>query len=279
MSMNRYHSLALTAVFLVAAAPAWAQEFKPQVGQAGKDVIWVPTPDDVVDRMLRMAQTTANDIVFDLGSGDGKIVIAAAKKFDARATGLEYNPDMVKLSQRNAQAAGVGDKAVFRQADVFQSDFSQATVVTMYLLPSLNLKLRPTILQMRPGTRIVSHSFDMDEWKPDETSLVDNRRAFMWYVPAQVAGSWTLDTTGSGGNARYDVVMDQRFQVIEGSVRLGKNLAGLRQPRLAGAAIGFAFVDDEGVRRDFTGTVAGGKMEGAYRTDAGAEGRWSAVKR
>ncbi len=139
-----------------------------------------------------MAQVTANDIVFDLGSGDGKIVIAAARKFGARATGFEFNPDMVKLSQRNAQAAGVADGATFRQADIFQSDITPATVITMYLLPSLNLKLRPQLLQMRPGTRIVSHSFDMDEWRPDETSTIDGRRPTCGSCPrrSRATGPW-----------------------------------------------------------------------------------------
>jgi hypothetical protein len=264
-----------TAAF-VSMAPAAEQEFRPQVGQAGKDVIWVPTPDEVVERMLRMAQTSATDIVYDLGSGDGKIVIAAARMFGARATGFEFNPEMVKLSQRNAQAAGVADKTSFRQADIFQSDLSPATVITMYLLPSLNLKLRPQLLKLRPGTRIVSHSFDMDDWKPDEISTVDGRRAHMWYVPAPVAGAWTLTTNDAAGSARFEILLDQRYQMLDGYVRLGRVQAGLRQARLTGATINFTIVDDQGLRRDFTGTVNGAGMDGRYLTDKGQEGRWSA---
>src|SRR6185295_20287657 len=166
--------LALAAT-LAFAFPAAAQKtYEPQVGQAGKDVIWVPTPDDVVDRMLTMAQTGPNDIHFDLGAGDGKIAIAAAKKFGARATGIEYNPDMAKHANANAQAAGVAGvgpgKATIRQGDIFATNFSDATVITLYLLPALNMKLRPTILQMKPGTRVVSHSFTMEDWEPDEVS-------------------------------------------------------------------------------------------------------------
>src|SRR5216110_2558420 len=138
-------------------ATAWAQ-FQPQVGQAGKDVIWVPTPDEVVDRMLTMAQVGPNDVHMDLGSGDGKIVIAAAKR-GAKALGIEYNPDMVKVATDNAQKAGVSNNASFRRADIFQTDFSQATVITLYLLPALNMRLRPQLLAMKPGTRVVSHSF------------------------------------------------------------------------------------------------------------------------
>ena len=271
--------LTLVAASFIAATPALTQEFKPQVGQAGKDVIWVPTPDEVVDRMLNMAQATANDIVYDLGSGDGKIVIAAAKKFGARATGFEFNPDMVRLSQRNAQAAGVADKATFRQADIFQSDITPATVITMYLLPSLNLKLRPQLLNMRPGTRVVSHSFDMDEWKADEISTIDGRRAYLWIVPASVAGFWTVETSVAGGSGKYDITFDQRFQGIDGLVRLGGIQAGLRQARLTGASISFGVIDEQGVRRDFSGVVSGNKMEGSYSTDKGLTGRWSAAKK
>lgn len=265
----------LAAAFM-SMAPAAEPEFRPQIGQPGKDVIWVPTPDEVVERMLRMAQTTSADIVYDLGSGDGKIVIAAARSFGARATGFEFNPEMVKLSLRNAQAAGVTDKASFRQADIFQIDISPATVVTMYLLPSLNLKLRPQLLNLRPGTRVVSHSFDMDDWQPDEISTVEGRRSHMWYVPAPVAGAWTVTTNDTAGSARFEIMLDQRYQILDGYVRLGRVVAGLRQPRLTGAAISFTIVDDQGVRRDFTGTVNGASMDGRYLTDKGQEGRWSA---
>ena len=167
----------LVALFVPFAASA--QKFEPQVGQAGKDVIWVPTPDEVVERMLTMAQTGPNDIHFDLGAGDGKIAIMAAKKFGAKATGIEYNPDMVKYANEKAQQAGVAGvgpgKAIIRQADIFATDFSSATVITLYLLPSLNMKLRPTILSMKPGTRVVSHSFTMEDWEADEISTMHDQ--------------------------------------------------------------------------------------------------------
>jgi SAM-dependent methyltransferase len=260
--------------FLIA-APASAQKFEPQVGQAGKDVIWVPSPDDIVDRMLTMAQVTSNDLVIDLGSGDGKIAIAAAKKFGARAMGIEYNPDMVKLSQANAQAAGVAQKASFRQADIFASDFSQATVITMYLLPGLNMKLRPQILSMRPGTRVASHSFSMEDWVADEISTLDGRRAYFWVVPSNVQGGWAVDA----GGQRLDLTLEQTFQKINGTVALGVLQAGLREPRLRGFNISFAYVDTAGVRRDFTGRVNGTRMEGSFRDEKGAEGRWTAAKK
>jgi hypothetical protein len=269
----------LLAAFLIAsclAAPALAQsKFEPQVGQSGKDVIWVPSPDDVVERMLTMAQVTANDFVIDLGSGDGKIAIAAARKFGARALGIEYNPDMVKLSQDNARAAGVAEKASFRRADIFASDFTQATVVTMYLLPALNMKLRPQLLQMRPGTRIASHSFSMEDWEADEISTLDGRRAYFWVVPANVMGGWSLDA----GGQKADINLEQTFQKIHGTVQLGQIHAGLRDARLRGAGIAFSYVDAAGVRRDFTGTVSGKTMEGSFRDQKGAEGRWTATKK
>lgn len=271
----------LFAASLLFSANSFSQpKFEPQVGQAGKDVIWVPTPDEVVDRMLTMAQVTPNDFVMDLGAGDGKIAIAAAKKFGARAVGIEYNPDMVKHANTNAQAAGVAGngagKALIRHGDIFATDFSQATVITMYLLPGLNMKLRPQILSMRPGTRIASHSFTMEDWEADEISSVDGRRAYFWVVPANVQGGWSMD---AGGGQRTDLALEQTFQKIQGTVALGVLQAGLRDARLRGFNIAFAYVDAAGVRRDFTGRVNGGRMEGSFRDEKGAEGRWTATKK
>ncbi len=272
---------ALAAVMLATAPAAYAQQkdFKPQVGQQGKDVVWVPTPDEVVERMLNMAQTKPEDYVIDLGAGDGKIAIAAAKKFGARSLGVEYNPDMVALAQRNAQAAGVIGKAQIVHGDIFVSDFTQATVLTMYLLPSLNMKLRPQILAMRPGTRVVTHAFNMEDWEPDEASDVDGRRVYLWIVPAIVSGRWAMELSGAGGSEKFGLNLDQRFQKIEGVAYLGSILAGLREPRLSGFRISFAYVDNHGVRRDFTGRVTGGTMEGSFHADGGAEGHWTATRR
>jgi hypothetical protein len=166
---------------------AATKEYTPSVGQEGKDVIWVPTPQSLVDRMLTMAGVKPTDYVIDLGSGDGRTVITAAKKFGAPALGIEYNPDMVELAKRAAEKEGVAGKAQFVKADIFQTDFSKATVLTMYLLPSLNVKLRPTILNLKPGTRIVSHAFTMDDWQPDQVDSSEGRTAYMWIVPAKVA--------------------------------------------------------------------------------------------
>jgi precorrin-6B methylase 2 len=204
-------------VVTLGAATAWAQAtqkpFEPQVGQAGKDVVWVPTPQTLVDKMLDMAKVTPQDFVMDLGSGDGRTVITAAKR-GARAMGIEYNPDMVALSERNAKTAGVTDKATFVKADLFETDFSKATVVTMFLLPSINLKLRPKILDMKPGTRIVANSFNMEDWEADETETVGGDctswcTALLWIVPAKVEGTWTTP--------KGDLKLTQQFQKVTGS--------------------------------------------------------------
>jgi hypothetical protein len=149
----------------------------------------------------------------------------------------------------------------------------------MYLLPSLNMKLRPQILAMRPGTRVVTHAFNMEDWEPDESSDVDGRRVYFWVVPANVAGRWAMELSGGGNTEKLSLNFEQKFQKIEGVAYLGSTLAGLREPRLSGFRISFAYVDGRGVRRDFTGRVTGTTMEGSYRSDSGQEGRWSAAKK
>ncbi len=276
----RSAAFVLVSLFVAAAAQA---QFQPQVGQAGKDVIWVPTPDDVVERMLTMAQVTPQDLVMDLGAGDGKIAIMAARKFGARAIGIEYNPEMVKYANANAKAAGVAGeglgKALIRHGDIFATDFTQANVITLYLLPGLNMKLRPQLLSMRPGTRVVSHSFSMEDWEADEISTLDGRRAYFWVVPANVMGNWSLELRGPGAAQKLDLTLEQVFQKISGSVALGAMQAGLRAARLRGPAIGFSYVDQAALRRDFTGQVNGSRMEGSFRDEKGGEGRWSATKK
>jgi SAM-dependent methyltransferase len=269
---------ALAAGFVLASTPVAAQKFEPQVGQAGKDVIWVPTPDEVVERMLTMAQVQPGDIHFDLGAGDGKIAIAAARK-GARATGIEFNPDMVKYANAKAQEAGVAGvgagKATIRHGDIFATDFSSAQVITLYLLPALNMKLRPQLLSMKPGTRVVSHSFSMEDWEADEISNIDGRRVYFWLVPATVQGTWMLDASGD----KHELSLEQHFQRFNGTVAFGALQAGLREPRLRGSAIAFSYVDPRGVRRDFTGTVNGRQMSGDFKDEKGGSGKWSAAKR
>ena len=208
--------VALTFTASMAFAQTTGQKpFEPQVGQAGKDVVWVPTPQAVVDKMLDMAKVTKTDVVYDLGSGDGRTVITAAKR-GARAFGIEYNPDMVDLSKQNATAAGVADRATFEKADLFETDLSKANVITMFLLPSINLKLRPKILDLRPGTRIVSNTFTMEDWQADETTTVTDGcssswcTALFWVVPAKVAGTWN---TPNGA-----LTLTQNFQMLSGTL-------------------------------------------------------------
>jgi hypothetical protein len=245
------------------AAGAASQDYSPSVGQEGKDVIWVPTPQSLVERMLQMAKTTSNDYVVDLGSGDGRTVITAAKKFGARALGIEYNPDMVELSKRNAQKEGVADKAQFMKADIFQTDFSKATVLTLYLLPSLNLKLRPTILDMKPGTRVVSHAFTMDDWSPDQVESSEGRTAYMWIVPAKVSGTWRVELPGGPS---FETTFIQQFQNVGGSAKASNKPVQFSNGKLQGETITFSIADESNVRREFTGRVNGNRIEGTVRT-------------
>src|SRR5205823_1069543 len=203
MNTSRFVRRSLSALCLAWAvacgfSPAQAAqgEYQPEVGQEGKDVVWVPTPQVLVDKMLDMAKVTPKDYVIDLGSGDGRTVITAAKR-GAKALGIEYNPEMVELSRRNAAKEGLADKAAFIEGDVFETDFSKATVITLFLLPDLNLRLRPKILDMNPGVRVVSNSFDMDDWMPDERIKLSEGctrfcTAYLWIVPAKLEGRWKM---------------------------------------------------------------------------------------
>lgn len=273
--------LALMLTLSLAVLPAAAQQqgdkdFTPQVGQVGKDVIWVPTPSELVEKMLQMARITPGDFVIDLGSGDGRIAIAAAKKFGARSMGVEYNPDMVALSNREAQRQGVADKVKFVKADIFETDFSQATIITMYLLPDLNLKLRPKILEQKPGTRVVAHQFNMGEWQPDESASLDNRLAHLWIVPVQVGGNWALRVEGNSQDRPLS--LRQSFQMLTGQLNGAGATLELSDARLRGDQVSFTVIDGA-VRRDFSGRVQGKSMEGTVRAAGSPDLRWSASLR
>jgi hypothetical protein len=245
-----------------------AQDYQPQVGQEGKDVIWVPTPQAVVDKMLDLAKVTPKDYVIDLGSGDGRTVITAAKR-GARALGIEYNPEMVELSKRNAAKEGVSDRASFMKADLFESDFSQATVITLFLLPDLNLKLRPKLLEMRPGTRIVSNSFTMGEWKADEEATVKDGcasycTALLWIVPAKVEGTWKIP--------QGELTLKQNFQMVSGTLKSGNVAAPIANGRLNGDQISFTARGAQ-----YSGRVSGNTIEGTVKS-GGTDTSWTATR-
>jgi SAM-dependent methyltransferase len=258
-------SLAVLATFGVALAQS---AYEPTVGQPGKDVVWVPTAQTLVDKMLDMAKVTPSDYVIDLGSGDGRTVITAAKR-GAKAHGIEYNPEMVELSKRNAEKEGMTGKATFAHADIFESDFSNATVLTLFLLTDLNIKLRPTILKMKPGTRVVSNTFGMGDWEADQTVKAPAGcqsfcRASLWIVPANVDGTWQL------GESK--LTLQQKYQTFTGKLTTGNVIAPIRDGKLDGERITFTAGDTA-----YTGRVSGNAMDGIAKS-GGAERKWQAER-
>jgi len=248
-----------------ACAPARAQFLPdPSTSLEGKDVMWVPTPDAAVARLLEMARVGRTDYVIDLGSGDGRIAIAAAKLRGARALGVEYNPELVQLSRESAKREGVADRVTFREADLFEMDLSQATVITLYLLTSLNLKLRPRLLALKPGTRVAAHMFRMGDWEPDEKDRVAGSDVFLWIVPARVAGTWRL----TQGRETWTVDLQQQHQRVAGTVRHARGASAVAA-QLRGADIRLAFDDASGARLALAGRVDGDRVEG---------GNWRAVR-
>jgi hypothetical protein len=242
---------ALAAPPALGQSPATGSAYVPRSGQAGKDVVWVPTPQELVDRMLDMAELRPDDILVDLGSGDGRTVITAAKR-GTSSLGIEYNPDLVKLSQELATREGVADKARFIHGDIFKSDFSNATVVTLFLLTSLNLRLRPILLDMKPGTRVVSNTFDMGEWPHDDKIETGEActaycLAYLWIVPAKVEGAWKLP--------QGEIQLRQTFQLLGGTLTIGGREVRIDDGRLRGEAIRFTAGGIE-----YTGHVQGDSM-------------------
>jgi len=272
----RRHAAALASMLALALAVPLAQAqtdtpakattsgYEPQVGQPGKDVVWVPTPQSLVEAMLDIAQVTPKDYLIDLGSGDGRTVITAARR-GIRAHGIEYNPEMADLARANAKKAGLSERATFETGDLFEKDLSEADVITMFLLPSINERLRPVLLDLEPGTRVVSNSFRMGDWQPDDTTTVKDGctnwcTALLWVVPAKVEGSWQL------GNQTLQ--LSQEFQVLSGT--LGST--PISEGRLRGREISFMA---DGVT--YTGTVEDKIMKG--KAIGGASDTWHAVKR
>lgn len=252
------------------------RQFAPRSGEPGKDVMWVATIDELVASMLRAARVTDKDRVIDLGSGDGKIPIMAAKRFGAHALGIEYNPQLVQLADCYARVEHVTDKVRFEQGDIFETDFSDATVLTLYLGPTINLKLRPKLLSMRPGTRIVSNAFDMADWQPDQLieSAVGNTRAFLWIVPAQIGGEWKF--TEAGGKESFTLKLEQRFQQLQSSPATDSRLA-VQSGRLLGKQVEIVVEGIEAQPATLTGEVSGDRIlvaltsEGVTRRYVGSQ--------
>jgi hypothetical protein len=243
--------------------------YEPEVGQEGKDVVWVPTPQSLVNKMLEIAKATPSDFLIDLGSGDGRTVITAAK-MGITAIGIEYNPDMAELSKKNAAEAGVSDKTTFLQTDLFEYDFSKATVITMFLLPDINLRLRPKLLEMKPGTRIVTNTFTMEEWHWDESASSGDESTnwntcYLWIVPAKVEGGWKIDGIGK-------LVFLQNFQMLTGELTKGNKTETISEGRLRGTEITFTA---GGIL--YTGTVDGDSMKGTFNSD-GKKVEWKASR-
>ena len=249
------------------AASAWAAE---------ASVPYVPTPQDVVERMLQMAKVGPADYVIDLGSGDGRIVVTAARKHGARGFGVDLNPVRIDEANENARKAGVVDKVAFYQRNLFETDLSEATVITMYLLPRVNLELRPQLLELKPGTRLVSHDFSMDDWAPDTHVQMEVKDKYggvggksdiyFWVVPAKTAGHWQWQLPVSGKTQSYEVTLDQKFQSISGTVRVGGRGARLQNARLRGDRISFSFtteVNGAALKHDFSGRIEGNAISGS----------------
>lgn len=293
--MRRHRLVVLGFPALVAAAmlatPSHARDraecervFRPQVGQTGKNVIWVPTPDSMVAEMLRLAQVRPDDVVYDLGAGDGKIAIAAGK-LGAQAIGIEYDARMARLAQCLAEAESAQQRTRIVQGDIFKEDFSRADVVTMYLLPELNVCLRHRLLALRPGTRVVSHQFMMEDWQPDVRS--DRGSVYLWIVPARVAGRWSMQVPDEPA---LTLALEQRFQTVEGRIKDGTRSASIRDASLRGDRLQFDIDRGWLAKHRFEGVVDGDRMTGtlrrgaretqvtARREEPGREARWAAIQ-
>lgn len=276
-------AFACSCVMLFAPIASAAQQYEPQVGQTGKDVIWVPTAERAVAKMLTLAQVRGDDLVFDLGCGDGRIVIAAAKAHGARGIGVDLNPDLVKLAQTRALEAGVSDRTKFYVQDIFKTDLRQASVVALYLLPELNVRLRPSLLALTPGTRIVANAFDMGEWEADEVDTSTASTLRLWIVPAKVAGTWRLPLRHEGRTVEARIEMNQQYQRVTGLVAFGEHRFRMRNVTLRGNRLSFVLLHqqraDYGIRMDYTGRVGADRIEGEMTSsETNRPVRWTAIR-
>jgi hypothetical protein len=264
--MSRSLSAVLVLVLGLAAVGACAnpaaaerKPYTPERGQPGKDVMWIPTPQGLIDRMLEMGKVTSRDVLFDLGAGDGIIPITAARRFGTTGVGIEYNPQMAEFARSKVAEAGVADKVRIITGDIFKEDFSSATVVTLYLFPDLNMRLRPQLLAMKPGTRVVSHAFNMGDWEPDATVDYGAARAYLWTVPARVEGDWRLRIEGVGETR---LRLEQTFQQVGGVLSIGDTQYALVGAKLEGQELRFKIITAGKEVQEFRLQVSGSRLEG-----------------
>lgn len=247
-----------------------APEYTPTMAQEGKDVIWLPTPTDLAERMLKIANVTQDDLVYDLGAGDGKIAILAAKEFKATAVGIEFNPDMAEHARKNVQRASVSNKVTIITGDIFKEDFSKATVLTLYLLPRLNIKLRPKILEMKPGTRVVSNTFTMGAWTADETVQTDNGyMGYFWIVPAKVEGQWSIQGLPDLNGPQATLSVNQRFQRFDARLQINQDDIRKISGKISGDTMNFEYMGQSGKLRSVVAKIKGNLLEGTVENFAG----------
>lgn len=271
--------MSLLVSLLLFALPAQAESTAsdaPRIGQASRDSVWVPTPERVIRRMLQMADTTSHDLVIDLGAGDGRIPIYAAKHFGARSIGVELEANLVRLAREEALRQGVSHLATFVQQDLFEADLSRASVIALYISPGVMTRLKPRLLELAPGTRIVSHNFTLEDWEADETIRVEGRTAHLWVVPASLAGTWSVELPGAEG---FVLRIGQRYQALTTSGERGGRAVPVIGANLRGTEIRFTAFDRDGASRHFTGRVNGARMSGDSAGDGVASHRWTAIRR
>lgn len=277
--------LFLKEFFVFLAVMCWVlPQARAQQQQQYFDVPFVPTPYVVIEEMLRLAKVTPQDFVMDLGSGDGRVLITVAQRYGARGMGVDLDGDLVAQSLESATAAGVADRVIFQQQDLFKTDFSRATVITMYLLPGVMMRLQSRLLELKPGTRLVSHDFRLGDWKPDVTTQI-RKNTFLWIVPAKVAGPWRIRVALPGGEHDIDLELRQQYQEVDGHGRFGGRHAQIWESRLSGDQLSFIMVDDRDRENEaalyFEGRVNGDVIEGRVRRGTGSAQTvhaWRAVR-
>jgi SAM-dependent methyltransferase len=270
--MRKPHQLSVLTLFVVLAiVGVWLGGYAQT---RGPDVQYIPTPENVVDEMLRLTAVTKDDIVYDLGCGDGRLVIAAAKHFGARGVGIDIDPQRINESRDNARQAGVADRVRFLEQDLFEADIGQATIVTLYLLPKLNVQLRPKLLRdLKPGTRVVSHDFDMAEWHPDQTIRIPGasrpHTVYYWVIPADVNGVWHLQASAGTAKRRYELRLQQEFQAVRGTIAMEGHEIPITDATLVGDRLRFTASTDEHGRMSFDGRVDTSLMHGRVEIPKG----------